>query len=414
VEEDMQADRQAVGEFLARTEAAAIELLAELVRVPSDNPPGDCAPHALRAAELLEGRGFAVERHPVPEALVRANGMVSATNLIVRERFGAGPVIALNAHGDVVPPGEGWTADPYGGEIRDGWMYGRGVAVSKSDFATYAYALLALKSLASRLAGTVELHLTYDEEAGGAIGPKWLLEQGISRPDFAISAGFSYGIVTAHNGCLHLEVEITGKSAHAARPETGHDALEAANDLLTALYAHRKELAAIRSTVEGIKSPTLVVGLIRGGINTNVVPDAVTLRIDRRMIPEEDPAEIEPELTALIERSVGGRPGIACRVRRIMLALPLKPVPGLERLVAPLQRNAEAVLGEPVPVYGVPLYTDARHYAAAGIPTVLYGAGPRSLIEANAHAADERLPLADLRKATEVTALTLLDLLREA
>jgi succinyl-diaminopimelate desuccinylase len=99
-------------------------------------------------------------------------------------------------------------------------------------------------------------------------------------------------------------------------------------------------------------------------------------------------------------------------VRRIMLALPLKPVAGLERLVGPLQRNAEAVLGEPVPVYGVPLYTDARHYAAKNIPTVLYGAGPRTLIEANAHAADERLPLSDLRRATEVVALTLLDLLR--
>jgi succinyl-diaminopimelate desuccinylase len=409
----MQADRQAVRDFLDRSEAAAVDLLAELVRVPSDNPPGDCAPHALRAAELLEERGFSVERHPVPEALVRANGMVSAVNLVVRERFGEGPVIALNAHGDVVPPGEGWSTDPYGGEIRDGWMYGRGVAVSKSDFATYAYALLALKSLGTPLAGTVELHLTYDEEAGGAIGPKWLLDQGISKPDLAISAGFAYGIVAAHNGCLHLEVEVTGKSAHAARPETGHDALEAASGLLAALYAHRKGLAAIRSGVDGIESPTLVVGLIRGGINTNVVPDAVTLRLDRRMIPEENPAAVEQELVALIEESVAGRPGIACRIRRIMLALPLKPVPGLERLVAPLQRNAETVLGEPVPVYGVPLYTDARHYAAAGIPTVLYGAGPRSLLEANAHAADERLPLADLRKATEVVALTLLDLLQQ-
>ena len=408
----MQTDRQTVRDFLDRSEAAAVELLAELVKVPSDNPPGDCAPHALRAAALLEARGLAVERHPVPLPLVRANGMVSAVNLVVRERFGDGPVIALNAHGDVVPPGEGWSSDPYGGEIRDGWMYGRGVAVSKSDFSTYAYALLALKSLGFPLAGTVELHLTYDEEAGGAIGPKWLLDEGISKPDLAISAGFAYGIVTAHNGCLHLEVEVTGKSAHAARPETGHDALEAAAGLLTALYAHRQGLAATRSAVEGIGSPTLVVGLIRGGINTNVVPDAVTLRLDRRMIPEEDPATVERELVALIEESVARRQGIACHVRRIMLALPLKPVPGLERLVEPLQRNAEAVLGETVPVYGVPLYTDARHYAAAGIPTVLYGAGPHTLTEANAHAADERLPLADLRKATEVVALTLLDLLR--
>jgi succinyl-diaminopimelate desuccinylase len=409
----MPTDRQTVRDFLDRSETAAVELLAELVKVPSDNPPGDCAPHARRAAALLEERGLFVERHPVPEPLVRANGMLSATNLVVRERFGEGPVIALNAHGDVVPPGEGWTTDPYGGEIRDGWMYGRGVAVSKSDFATYAYALLALKSLGSPLAGTVELHLTYDEEAGGAIGPKWLLDEGVSKPDYAISAGFSYGIVTAHNGCLHLEVEVTGKSAHAARPETGHDALEAATGLLAALYAHRRGLAATRSAVEGIGSPTLVVGLVRGGINTNVVPDAVTLRLDRRMIPEEDAAAVERELVALIEQGVAGRPGIACRVRRIMLALPLKPVAGLERLVEPLQRNAEAVLGERVPVYGVPLYTDARHYAAAGVPTVLYGAGPRSLIEANAHAADERLLLADLRKASEVVALTLLDLLRQ-
>jgi succinyl-diaminopimelate desuccinylase len=403
--------RRALAEFCALEHAAQTGLLAELVKVPSDNPPGDCAHHAARAAGLLEASGLSVQRYPVPEHLVQSNGMVSATNLIVRERFGAGPTIALNAHGDVVPPGEGWSTDPYGAEIRDGWMYGRGVAVSKSDFATYAYALLALKSLARPLAGTVELHLTYDEEAGGAIGPKWLLDQGITAPDYAISAGFSYAIVTAHNGCLHLEVVITGRSAHAARPETGHDALEAATRVLNALYAQRTHLSDMRSAVAGIASPTMVVGRIRGGINTNVVPDAVTLRLDRRIIPEEESAAVERELTLLIRESVAGQPGIGCEVRRIMLAEPLKPVPGLERLVEPLQRNAAAVFGEPIPTHGVPLYTDARHYAAAGIPTVLYGAGPRTLIEANAHASDERLPLADLRKATEVVALTLLDLL---
>jgi succinyl-diaminopimelate desuccinylase len=403
--------RGAVADFCAREHGAQARLLAELVKVPSDNPPGDCARHAEAAAALLEQLGLCVERHPVPDHLVQANGMVSATNLIVRERFGAGPTIALNAHGDVVPPGAGWSADPYGAEVRDSWMYGRGVAVSKSDFATYAYALLALKSLGVSLAGTVELHLTYDEEAGGAIGPKWLLEQGLTKPDFAISAGFSYGIVTAHNGCLHLEVEVSGKSAHAARPETGHDALEGAARVLAALYDDRKDLGDIRSAVPGIAGPTLVVGLIRGGINTNVVPDAVTFRLDRRIIPEEDSAAVEQGLARLIRESIAHLPGIGCRVRRIMLAQALKPMPGLERLVRPLQRNAEAVFGAPVQTYGVPLYTDARHYAAAGIPTVLYGAGPRTLTEANAHAADERLPLADLRKATEVVALTLLDLL---
>lgn len=128
--------------------------------------------------------GFTVERHAVPDAFVRRHGMVSATNLIVRERFGdaGGPTVALNAHGDVVPPGEGWTHDPYGAEIVDGWMYGRGAAVSKSDYATYAFALRALMAADLDLVGAVELHFTYDEETGGMTGPGWLLDQGLTRP----------------------------------------------------------------------------------------------------------------------------------------------------------------------------------------------------------------------------------------
>ena len=396
---------------LVRERDAQRRFLAELVKTPSDNPPGDCAPHAERAAALIEALGHTVERHPVPDALVRANGMVSATNLVVRRRFGDGPVIALNAHGDVVPPGEGWTRDPYGAEIVDGWMYGRGVAVSKSDFATYLFALRALEALGQPLAGTVELHFTYDEEAGGEIGPRFLVEQGISRPDYAISAGFSYGVVTAHNGCLHLEIEVIGKSAHAALPATGIDALEAATAILNALYGRRRGLAAQVSAVPGIGAPQLTVGLIKGGINTNVVPDRVVLRLDRRMIPEERPEAVEAGLRVAIAEAVSAVPGARVEIRRILLAAPLTPIAGTERLADTLCRHASRVLGETVEAKGVPLYTDARHYAAAGIPVVLYGAGPRTIEEANAHRADERLPLADLDKATEVIALTLLDLL---
>ena len=400
--------------FLHDKKDAQIAFLKALVRVPSDNPPGDCAAHGEHTARLLEQLGFTVERHEVPEAQVRALGMISATNLVVRRRFGEGPVIALNAHGDVVPPGEGWTMDPYGGNIRDGWMYGRGVAVSKCDIATYAFALLGLESLAksgARLGGTVELHITYDEEAGGEIGPKLLIEKGISRPDLAIGAGFSYGIVTAHNGCLHLEVEVNGRSSHAARPSTGIDALEAASHILSAIYTWRTCLAARHSGISGIGSPQLTVGLISGGINTNVVPDRVTFRLDRRMIPEEVPAEVEAELRAVIEGAARATPRAGVKIRRILLAEPLLPLPGGQRLTDLLQAHATAIMGTPVPVVGVPLYTDARHYAAHGIPIVLYGAGPRSIEEANAHRADERLFLDDLPKATEVIGLTLRDLM---
>ena len=155
--------------YIEENHADQVQFLAELVKVASDNPPGDCLPHATRAAKLLEQIGFEVERHPVPPEVVRANGMISVTNLIVRRRFGPGPVIALNAHGDAVPPGEGWTTDPYGAEVKNGTMYGRGVAVSKSDFATYAFALKALEASGLPLRGTVELHFTYDEEAGGPV-----------------------------------------------------------------------------------------------------------------------------------------------------------------------------------------------------------------------------------------------------
>ena len=404
--------QETIRAFLAGEREAQTRFLAELVKTPSDNPPGDCAPHAAKAAALLEGLGFKVERHPVPEATVKAAGMISCTNLVVRERFGSGgPTIACNAHGDVVPPGLGWSADPYGAEIRDGCMYGRGVAVSKSDFATYAYALLALKRSKAAVSGAVELHFTYDEEAGGTIGPKRLLEQGITRPDYAISAGFSYGVTIAHNGCLHLEVEVLGKSGHAAEPEKGHDALEAAAEILNDLYAYRKALFALESATPGIGSPTMVVGLISGGINTNVVPDRVVFRLDRRIIPDEIPGAAERFIRALIEQSVRKQPGIRVNIRRILFAEPFVPRPGQERLVEALGRNARDVFGVEVKPHGVPLYTDARHYSEAGVPTVLYGAGPRTLEKANGHRADENLRLDDLYKATEVVARVFLDLL---
>ena len=413
----MSAAAETIRSFLEAQQDAQVRFLAEIVKLPSDNPPGDCRGAAETAAALLEGLGFEVERHPVPQALVEAGGMRSVTNLVVRRRFGEGPVIALNAHGDVVPPGEGWSKDPYGAEIDDGWMYGRGVAVSKSDFATYAFALLALQqaeAAGAALGGTVELHLTYDEEIGGEMGPRWLLEEGISKPDLALGAGFSYAVVNAHNGCLHLEVRIDGRSAHAALPQTGVDALEAATAVLGTLYAWRSGLAERVSQVPGIGSPQLTVGLIEGGINTNVVPDRVVFRLDRRMIPEEAPAEVEAELRALIETAAAAFPGIAMTQRRILLAAPLLPLEGGRQLTERLCARASEVMGERVEAKGVPLYTDARHYTAAGIPTLLYGAGPRSIEEANAHRADERLPLRDLHKATEVVALTLFDLLGTA
>ena len=392
-----------------------VGFLQALVRVPTDTPPGNNAPHAQRTAELLAGMGYTAEAHPVPEAEVRAYGLQSVTNLILRRPYGApgsGPVVALNAHGDVVPPGDGWTHDPYGAEIADGKLYGRAAAVSKSDFASFTFAVRALEALGLPLKGGVELHFTYDEEFGGELGPGWLLAQGLTKPDLLIAAGFSYQVVTAHNGCLQMEVTLHGTASHAAYPHTGVDALQAANKLLTALYAHNDVLRTRRSQVTGITHPYLNVGRIEGGSNTNVVPGKVVLKLDRRMIPEEDSAAVEAEVRQLIESTVAQSPGIRLEIRRLVLANALKPLPGNRVLVEAIQRHGQAIFGEPIPESGTPLYTDVRLYGEHGVPAVIYGAGPRTVLESNAKRADEQLVLEDLRRATKVIARTLLDLLR--
>ena len=388
-----------------------VKFLQALIRVPTDTPPGNNAPHAEHTAELLSAMGFEAEKHPVPQAEVHAAGLESVTNLVVRRKYGEGKTVLLNAHGDVVPPGEGWTKDPYGGEIDNGNIYGRAAAVSKCDFSTYTFAVRALEAVAKPTHGSVELLFTYDEEFGGEVGPAWLLKNHIIKPDLMIAAGFSYQIITAHNGCLQMEVTVHGKMAHAAIPDSGVDALQAANKILTALYAQNALYKQITSNVEGITHPYLNIGTIEGGTNTNVIPGRVAFKLDRRMIPEENPADVEAALRQVIHESAALIPGVTVDIKRILLARALQPLAGNKPLVESLQKHGQAVFGEPIPALGTPLYTDVRLFCEAGIPGVVYGAGPRTVLESHAKRADERLALNDLRRATKVIARALSDLL---
>jgi acetylornithine deacetylase/succinyl-diaminopimelate desuccinylase-like protein len=396
-----------------------VAFLRELIRVPTDTPPGNNAPHAERTAELLAPMGFDAERHAVPAAEVQAAGLQSITNLIVRRRYGdGGKTIALNAHGDVVPPGEGWSHDPYGGEVVNGQMFGRATAVSKCDFSTFTFAVRALESLGLPLKGGVELHFTYDEEFGGEVGPGWLLDKGLTKPDLMIAAGFSYQVVVAHNGCLQLEVTVHGEMSHAAIPDSGVDALQGATHILNALYALNRDYLQVTSQVEGITHPYLNVGMIQGGTNTNVIPGKVVLKVDRRMIPEEDPTEVEASLRRTIAQAAAsfkpprGGQHISVDVKRLLLSRAMVPLAGNQPLVKALQQHGGEVFGEPIPAIGTPLYTDVRLYVERGIPGVIYGAGPRTVLESHAKRADERIDLADLKRATQVVARTLLDLLK--
>ncbi|MBS4211284.1 MULTISPECIES: ArgE/DapE family deacylase [Neobacillus] len=412
----LSAEKQQLINYIEENQAELIKFLQELVSIPSDNPPGDCQAIAEHIYKRLDDFGLEnVSLNEVEEEKVKAVGMIRASNVVAYSTFGSGegPEITLNSHGDVVPPGLGWTQDPYGGNVVDGKMYGRGVAVSKSDIASYTFAVLALRKLQADLKGKISLAFTFDEETGGDIGPKWLLDKGLINPDMAICPGFTYSLVNAHNGCLHLEVKLKGKSAHAAEPQYGHDALEAMTGVLSALYEYRKGFSKIKSNVPGIDSPNLVVGLISGGINTNVVPDEATIRIDRRLIPEENPQVAELEIRNVIAEALESYAGVEADISQILLARAFGPVPVDSPLVQSISTNWTTIMGGELLVNGVPLYTDARHFYEAGIPVVLFGAGPRTLLEANGHRADEHIKVDDLLKSTKIVTLALYDLLTQ-
>ena len=418
--QDKQATYAAIDAWIDQHFDEEVKFLQAMVQVPTDTPPGNNAPHAERTADLIKGFGFDAEKHVVPESDVKAYGMESITNLIVRRPYGdGGRTIALNAHGDVVPPGEGWTKNPYGAEIEDGKLFGRASAVSKSDFASFTFAVRALEAVAKPTKGAVELHFTYDEEFGGLLGPGWLLEKGLTKPDLMIAAGFSYEVVTAHNGCLQMEITVQGKMAHAAVPHTGVDALQAAVALMNDLYAENTKYQQVTSKVAGIKHPYLNIGRIDGGTNTNVVPGKVMLKIDRRMIPEENPAEVEASIRAVIAKAISdfntkggynGEDAVRVDIKRLLLANAMTPLAANKPLVDAIQTHGEAVFGEKPPAVGTPLYTDVRLYVERGIPGVIYGAGPRTVLESHAKRSDERLVLEDLRRATKVVARSLVDL----
>ena len=161
-------------------------------------------------------------------------------------------------------------------------------------------------------------------------------------------------------------------------------------------------------------------GRIEGGTNTNVVPGTVAFKLDRRMIPEESPTEVETDIRRVIADAAAvfntqegndKRP-ITVDIKRLLLARSMQPLPGNKPLVDAVQKHALQVFGERMPVEGTPLYTDVRLYAERGIPGIIYGAGPRTVLESHAKRADERLDLEDLRRATKVIARTLLDLLQ--
>ncbi|WP_420392789.1 M20/M25/M40 family metallo-hydrolase [Acuticoccus sp.] len=388
----------AIGEAVKASADEATAFVQALVRFPTENPPGDTAEATEWLATALEGRGLEAERHPVPDPFARHYGRHDVTNLLVRRTFGPGPTIALAAPIDTLPVGSGWQREPFAAEVKDGVLYGRGARDSKADVAAYLFALAALEATGTT-AGTVELHLTADEESGGFLGPAFLLSQGLTRPDAVIAAGTSYQVVTGQEGVLHLEVILRGVQAHASRPQDGRDALAAAMPLLGAVFAER----------QGEGQP-ITVGLIDGGRGVNVVPDRVRFTVDRRLAAGEDGEAVERAIVARLEAAHRER-DVELECRRLLLAEPVEPTASSVALARTISRHAESAFARSVPIASAPVVSGARHYALAGIATALYGVGPPIVGEGVDFTGDEGVRLSDLHVATRVVALSVAELL---
>ncbi len=400
-----EAINQRIRKALVARRADQFRLLGLMVRMRSENPPGDLGPHAIKTAEWLKKiAGLTAVRHAVPDEEAHAQGLKSLANLVIRHEFGPGPTIALQAHGDTVPAGAGWSGDPFSADIQDGIMYGRGVAEAKGSLAAYVFALVGLKSVAAELGGAVEIHVTYDHETGGALGVPWLIEHGVVNPDYAICAGGTWGITTRHHGALRLAVEVRSQNTGAA------EAGQATARVLDTLYALR---GAIKPPDDGIEPPPgLAVGGIHGEGGKDSAPGVVTINVTRGLAADEDPAKAEQSLALQLGKAVAGMPGVVCRIRRLDLTPPLKPAPGSEAIVDALQSAAIAVVGREIPETKRSAISDARHYVAVGIPAVLYGAGPEKPEDAHIGGPNENLVLDDLRRGTEILACALADFLK--
>ncbi|MGH2617100.1 MAG: M20 family metallopeptidase [Thermomicrobiales bacterium] len=375
-----------------------IAFLRELVRSPSVNPPGDVSEAAAICTRPLAEAGFAVR------ALAHAPGK---PNIIAEWGPEAGPTLCFNAHLDVVPIGDesAWTKPPFGAEIVDGRVYGRGAGDDKASVTAQVMGAVALARCGAPLRGRLVVTEVADEETSGG-GALHLIAVAGLRPDGVIVGEQTLNrVAIGEKGSAGVEIVVTGRTAHGALPWEGANAIEAMAQVIVALGELLHPRLAER-THQYFKPSSASVNVIDGGVKANVVPDRCAIFIDRRIIPGEDPGEAAAEMRAIAEQAIAEMPGIGVGVN-------LSDGAGAATMSDPQGSLARAMLaandylGHSTELTGFSMATDGRHFAAAGFPTIIYGPGDPRL----AHVPDEWVGTDEVLEATQAYALGALALL---
>lgn len=415
---------QPLDRIVAEIDRAQDEIVSytqALVRIPTVNPPGDhYAACASFIGDDLNRRGYDVE-------YIAAEGLPEHTRLhprinVVGTRRGSsgGPVVHLNGHFDVVPAGSGWTVDPFGGVVRDGRIYGRGVCDMKAGLAAAVFAVEAIARAGIALPGAVEISGTVDEESGGFAGVAHLARVGrlaAARTDFVIIPEPLNvdRICIGHRGVYWFELTTHGRIAHGSMPFLGVNAIDRMNDVIAAIQRELRPRLAERQTAmpivpDGARRATININGIDGGqavdgIQTPCVADRCRAVFDRRFLLEERFEEVHAEIADLIKRALGSAEH---ELRDLMVVDPVRTPEG-SPLVRALERAIGRVVGTDAQLVASPGTYDHKHVARlAGIRhCVAYGPGELEL----AHQPDESCRIADLVTATKVIALATLDLM---
>ena len=401
-----------------------LQLCSDMVRIPSENPPGDMGEMASFLRGFLEERGFAVEAYEPEKGRI---------NLVAR--IGAGePTLILNGHMDVVPAGdrERWDFPPYCGELREGKILGRGATDMKGGLTSLIAAFVAVSQAVGDLPGTLVLTIVPDEETGGEYGSRWLVETGKVRGEACLigEPTSMVGSFVGEKGICWLRLSARGVPAHGSLPMLGENAIEklaAAFPILHTIEREEVEIPEdVREIVEGSKAlyrrmladrgladeakleavagaldhSTVNIGVIKGGSKVNIVPESCSADVDVRVPVGTTPAKVRDRVVELLRER--GLADIECEL--VSYSNPNYTSPS-ERIYTLLSRNAKDILGIDLKPLFVTGATDGRFFRLGGIPAINYGPGELAL----AHAYNEYVRAEDVIRAAKVIAGTIVD-----
>jgi succinyl-diaminopimelate desuccinylase len=398
--------------------------LQALVRIPTVNPPGE---NYTECAELI---GQQLKAFGYDVQYVTAQGLPECTpahprvNVIGRlAGRAARPTLHFNGHLDVVPPGAGWTVDPFAAVIKEGKLYGRGVTDQKAGIAASIFAVEAIRRAGVTLQGSVEQSATVDEESGGFAGVAYLAQHGYFRREaldyVVITEPLDYDrICLGHRGVYWFEVAMHGRTAHGSMPFLGASAIDHMARFVARLESELKPRLQQRRTrmpVEpaGARAATLNVNAIGGGqslagLQTPCVADLCRAVFDRRFLLEEDFASVRGEIVTLLEEMRGADAELQYEIKDLLVVQPEMTAPDA-LLVQVMSSALLSTLGQPPPLIASPGTYDQKHFARlAGVEQcIAYGPGILKL----AHQPDEYCDLEHLRRACQAMALATVRLL---